>query len=167
MATPKKQAPKGKQQGGEKPNAPVAGRISVPEDMGSSLRLLPNGPAHAVLEKLILGTSKTSKQPKLTLQYVIDQDMDDIPDGEPTTIGEKVLETCSLQPQALWKLNDIYKAATGERIPHGDFDTSEFVGMVTEALAGTEWNLMLEQKVPSDGSSSELRTEVVGKTLSK
>lgn len=141
------------------------GPIHVPEDMGGGdLRLLPSGLANATLQKIYLGTSQNN-QPKATVKFVITEEMDGVEDGEPSTIGETVLESFSLQPQALFKLNDMYKAVTGNNIPHGDFSPQEFEAMLTNDLAGTEWTLMLEQQIPTQGKSKDPRTVVVKRTL--
>ena len=133
-------------------------QIVVPEDLGSELRKL-EGVAKAQIDKIMPGTSKAGK-PKATIKYIITEEMDGIADGEASTIGEAVLETFSLQSQALWKLNTLYKQATGERLPQGDYTPEEFISMVEEALIGKEFNLVLELVIPDDGSSTEERTEV-------
>lgn len=138
--------------------------IKVPEDLGSELRLLPEGPAKAVLEKIMLGKSK-KQMPKATFKYTITEEMDGQKDDEPSTVGETVLETYSLQENSMWKINGTFKEVTGERIPQGDFDEKEFEAILNERLTGTEWTLMLEQQVPSDGSSTEPRTTIVSKEL--
>ena len=136
--------------------------IVVPEKISSELRKL-EGIAEAEVESVILGESK-SRNPKATVKYVITEDMDGIPDGDPSTIGEPVLETYSLLPQSMWKINDMYKEVKGERIPQGDFTTEEFDAMLNEALVGSKWTLVLEQEIPQDGSSTEPRTVVSDKT---
>jgi hypothetical protein len=138
-------------------------RISVPESIGGELRKL-SGPAKATLEKVILGKSKAN-QPKATFRYVITEEMTCIKEGEATAIGEALLETYSLQPQAMFRLNDVYKELTGERLPQGDYSQEDFEVMLNEALTGSEWALILELKVPEDGSSTEERTTVVSKEL--
>jgi len=139
-------------------------RIIVPEDIGGELRKL-EGPCRATLDKIIIGKSKAN-QPKATFRYVITDDSQlKIPEGQPSAVGETVLETFSLQPQAMFRLNDLYKAALGERLPQGDFSLEEFEAALNDALAGTEWNLMLELQVPTDGSSTEERTNVVAREL--
>jgi hypothetical protein len=87
--------------------------------------------------------------------------MDCVKEGEPSAIGESVLETFSLQPQAIFRLNDVYKEVTGERLPQGDYSEEDIEQMLNEALTGSEWNLALELQVPQDGSSTEERTTVV------
>jgi len=139
-------------------------RIIVPEDIGGELRKL-KGPCKATLDKIIIGKSKAN-QPKATFRYVITDDSQlKIPEGQPSAIGETVLETFSLQPQAMFRLNDLYKTVTGERLPQGDFSHEEFEAALNDALAGTEWNLMLKLQVPTDGSSTEERTNVVAREL--
>lgn len=130
-------------------------RIIVPEDLGGELRVL-NGTCHVILEKISFGKSRKN-QPKVTFKYLIDQEME----GEENTIGEAVLETFSLQPQALFKLNEVYIQVTGERLPMGEFSEEEFTQMLNETLTGREFNLYLEAQIPADGSSTEERTTVV------
>lgn len=136
-------------------------KISVPENIGGELRKL-EGPAKATLEKIILGKSKKD-QPKATFRYIITEEMDCVKEGEATAIGETVLETYSLQPQAIFNLNSVYKEVTGERLPQGDYNEQDFEVMLNEALTGTEWSLLLELQIPADGSSTVERTQVVKK----
>lgn len=139
-------------------------KINVPEDVGSGeLRLLPPGVVRATLAKIMLGKSKAN-QPKATFKFILLEDMK-VPFNEPPTTGEVVLDTYSLQPQALFKLNDTYKKVTGERIPQGDFDMVEFEDMLNQSLIGTEWMLQLDNQIPTDGSSTEERTVIVKKEL--
>lgn len=140
-------------------------RIHVPEDLGGELRLLPEGPAEATLERIMIGRSK-SGQPKATFRYVITQELNQNP-GEPSTVGEVVLETYSLQEQALWRLNATYKEVTGDRIPQGDYSPEEMEQMLNDALAGSTWTLFLANEIPADGSSTEPRTTVKDKVLIK
>ena len=137
-------------------------KIVVPEKISSELRKL-EGIAEAQIESVFLGQSK-SKNPKATIKYVITDDMDGIPDGEPSTIGEPVLENYSLLPQSMWKINDTYKQVKGERIPQGDFTNEEFEEILVETLVGSNWTLVLELEIPDDGSSTEPRTVVTDKT---
>jgi hypothetical protein len=114
--------------------------ISVPKDMGSGdLRSDIVGLAKAELVKLHWGTSRANR-PKVTIEFVI---LEDVPGIEPPTTGEKVLESASLQPQALWKLNAYYKSATDEDIPEGDYSFVEFQEIIEKALLGTKWDLDL------------------------
>jgi hypothetical protein len=118
-------------------------KFIVPDEIGSSLRVLPNDTYEAEIQKIMFGESST-KNPKVTLKLIIQSEPTEN-DGEPT-IGEAILETCSLQPQAMWKLNDWYKGATGERLPAGDFDQEDFLTMLDEALIGSRWNILVETK---------------------
>ena len=124
-------------------------RIIVPEEIGSELKLLPEGVVRATLEKLMLGKSG-SGYPKVTARYLITEEMEGVKEGEPPTTGEVVLETFSLQPQAMFGLNSLYKAVTGERIPQGDFSPEEFMADLDEKLTDTEWDLVLEQQIPGN-----------------
>ena len=138
-------------------------QIKVPEDVGGELRKL-EGIATATIQSLIIGKSSAGN-PKLTIKYLITEEMDGIADSEPSAIGEPVLETVSLQPKALWKLNDLYKSVTGERLPQGDYSQEEFENMLNEALLGQNFTLVLELQIPNDGSSTEGRTTVTDRTF--
>lgn len=139
--------------------------IVVPENVGGELRLLPSGNARATLEKIMLGKSKGSGQAKATFRFTITDEMDNNDDDAPTTVGEAVLETYSLQPQAMFKLNDVYKAVTGERIPQGEWSPEEFEQKLNDDLTGTEWDLILDNVVPQ--GQTEPRTTIVAKTLAQ
>jgi hypothetical protein len=152
-------------QGEEEKGASAGLKIVVPANVGGDLRLLPTGNAKATLEKIMLGKGKTSGQPKATFRYTITEEMDSNEEDAPTTIGEAVLETYSLQPQAMFRLNDTYKAVTGERVPQGEWSPEEFEQKLNEDLTGSEWDLVLDNQVPQDGSSTEPRTTVIAKTL--
>lgn len=114
--------------------------IKVPKDMGSELRNDMEGVGAAELTKLHWGTSQKN-QPKVTIEFVLTEDL---PGLEPPTTGEKVLENCSLQSQALWKINSFYKKVTGEDIPAGDMSYVEFKAMMEDVLIGTSWDLDLQ-----------------------
>lgn len=127
--------------------------ISVPKDIGGKLPLIA-GTTEAELSRLSMGKSQ-SGQPKVTLEFTVTEEIAG-PDDE-STIGAKVLETCSLQPQALWKLNDYYKAVKGEDIPEGNHSAEEFENLMNEALLGTRWSLDLV--VEKDNKDND-RTQV-------
>ena len=137
-------------------------QITVPEDIGGDLRKM-EGVGNASLSQIIPGKSKAGK-PKATIKWILTDELDGNAEGDASTVGEPVLETFSLQPQALWKLNELYKQATGERIPQGDYDPDSFMSMLEEALVGKEFSLVLELVIPDDGSSTETRTEVTERT---
>ena len=125
-------------------------KIQIPEDIGGELKLLPNGHCTAVLTNMSLGKSKEGN-PKATAMYTVTSEMYDDP-KEGSTIGEKVLETFSLLPQALFNINGLYKSVTKENIPQGDYDFQEFLQIILEALKGQEFNLILEQDIsPTTG----------------
>jgi hypothetical protein len=115
-------------------------KITIPDDFGD-IKVLPEGPCTAILSGIFPGTSK-SRQPKLTFKWTINSEMyDDPKDG--STVGETVLDTYSLQPQALWRLNEVYKAQTGENLPQGDYDIDGLVKILEEELLHEEANLEL------------------------
>ena len=117
-------------------------KITIPKDLGGDLKILPEGPCRAAIEGISLGKSKEDK-PKATVRYVCLTEL--YPkDAQETSIGERILETFSLQPQALWRINDLYKEAAGESLPQGDYEDPQLQEILEEALKGTEWNLLLE-----------------------
>ena len=116
-------------------------KISIPKDLGGELKTLPEGPCRAVIEGISLGKSKAD-QPKATVRYICLTEL--YPKDAPeSSIGERVLETFSLQSQALWRINDLFKESTGENLPQGDYEDAELQEILEEALKGTEWNLLL------------------------
>jgi hypothetical protein len=131
-------------------------QIQVPSDLGSDLKILPEGMADATISDLFLGTSAAG-QPKLTVKYLISSQMntkgqtyiDDEGDEQPfpkdfNTVGEVVLETFSLQPQALFNLNSLWKGVTGNNLPQGDYSPDEFISLLKEELKGRDFKLSLE-----------------------
>lgn len=136
-------------------------QIHVPEDVGGEdLRLFPEDTYSASLSDWFLGKGKASQQPKLTAKWVVtseptDPDVTKRKDFE-STIGSEILDTYSLQPQALWKLNGLYKQVTGEKLPHGDFDAEGFHQMIKETLTGVEADL----DIVTDTGSGEERSMI-------
>lgn len=137
-------------------------QISVPTDLGGELRKM-EGVAVAEISDLMFGKSKAG-HPKLTIKYIITEEMDGIQEGD-TVVGEPVLETYSLQSKALWKLNNLYKDVTGERIPQGDIPYDEFQTMLIDTLVGKAFSIVMDLEIPGDGSSTEERTTVTDKTF--
>lgn len=138
------EAPKGK--GGEGGGM----KIHIPENLGGELKIL-SGTGKATLDKIVWGTSGTG-QPKATFMYTLLDELNDDP-NQPTTVGERILETYSLQPQALFKLNDAFKEATGEGLPSGNFSVEEFHKLIEEALLETEWEMVLAEGVNNKGKA--------------
>ena len=118
-------------------------QIHVPEDLGGKLRLLPDDIYKCAIQDMFLGTSKEGN-PKLTLKWVLQSEYSGKHKKDYiSTIGENVLETFSLLPQAMWNLNDLYKTVTGEQLPQGDYGPEEFVALLKEQLLGVEMQLRL------------------------
>jgi len=140
-------------------------QIVIPKGVETGeLKVLPNGLAVAAIEKCIVGKSQANK-PKLTVIYTIIEEMDGKSEDGSPTIGSKVLETMSLQPQALFSLAKLWKDATGSTLEQGDWDEKEFEAILNEKLQGTEWNILLETQVPGDGG--EPRTNIIKRTPKK
>jgi hypothetical protein len=114
--------------------------IEVPSKMGGDLRNDLEGVAKAELIKLHWGKSQEGK-PKVTIEFAL---LEDISGIEPPTTGEKVLEACSLQSQALWKVNSYYKQIKGEDIPAGNMSMEEFRALMEGVLIGSQWDLDLQ-----------------------
>jgi len=129
-------------------------RIVVPDNLGSDLRLLPPDTYEGEIADLFIGESQT-KQPKITIKYTLLSEYTGKREKDfQSCIGETVLDTFSLQPQAIWRLNDLYKAATGERLPASQegFEKEEFEDMMKEALIGRRFSLLLDNEVvPTSG----------------
>lgn len=135
-------------------------KIHVPEDLGGKLRVLPEDTYNAQIQDMFFGMSKTNN-PKITCKWVITSESDQNPEGDPPTTGENVLETFSLQPKAIWNLNDLYTEVTGNRLPKGDFSPEEFTEMVKQELIGAE---LLIDVITDTGSGSE-RSQIVNRTM--
>lgn len=131
--------------------------IKVPENVGGSdLRILPTTkPVYeGVVADMFLGKSGTGN-PKVTVKYTITSEYDG-PESKDkdfeSTVGATVLETFSLQEQAIWRLNDFFKQVTGDRLPMGDFTEEEFAAMLKENLVGAELTLMLKTEITNKGN---------------
>lgn len=137
-------------------------KISVPENVGGQdLRLLPvtNPLYEATISDAFLGKSQ-SGNPKLTVRYTVTSEYTGPEAKEKdfeSTIGAPVIETFSLQEQAIWKLNDLFKKVTGDRIPAEEYDEEEFLNMIKKAIVGTKVTLLLKHGTSNKG---EKRLEV-------
>ncbi len=127
-------------------------RFVIPENIGSDLRILPPDAYEAELTDIILGES-AAKKPKCTVKYLVTSEYTGKkPDGFKTTVGETVLETFSLQEQALFNINGLYKQATKVNIPQGDYDSEGLMQVLKDALLGKRFNLLLATEVnPNNG----------------
>ncbi len=130
----------------------------VPTDIGSSLRVLPPDTYEAEITDVIFGESAQQK-PKCTIIFTLKSDFTGLKgDDFRSCIGEKVIDTVSLQPQAMFKINDYFKAATGDRIPANEdgYDKAEFEELIKENLIGASMSVLLE----TDSSQGDERTKV-------
>jgi len=137
--------------------------ITIPDNIDDGLQKLPEGLATVALEKIILGVSKANK-PKATFRYVIIEEMENASEGK-STVGATILETYSLQPQALFNLARTYKEATKEALPQGDYSEEEFLALISQALCGSSWNVILTNEAPYNDPNGELRTNISKKTF--
>ena len=85
-------------------------------------------------------------------------------DSGMTSIGERILETFSLQPQALWNINGLFKEATGGNIPQGDYEDTDIQEILEDNLKGSEWDLVLATELTPKG---EEQTRVSARELAK
>jgi hypothetical protein len=141
-------------------------KIVVPDDIGGELRILPEETFESTITDIFLGTS-AAKQPKLTFKHVLTSESPSLKDGDPPCLGEIVLDTYSLQPQALFRLNTDFKKVTGSKIPASDspdgYDAEEFLLLMKETFMGTNWTIALETETnPNDG---EERTKIKEKMI--
>jgi len=123
--------------------------IKVPENVGGSdLRMLPvtNPLYEAQLTDIFLGKSGTGN-PKATVKFTVTSEYTG-PEAKAkdfeSTVGATIIETYSLQEQAIWKLNDLYKKVTGERLPAGEIPEEQFLAMLKKALVGANFSLILK-----------------------
>ena len=131
-------------------------QIHVPEDVGGKLRVVPEDTYDATIQDMFLGKSQ-SDNPKLTVKWVLRSEYSGKHGKDyVSTIGENVLETYSLLPQALWNLNDLYQTVTGEELPQGDYDEETFLDMLKSQLLGAEMKI----RVVTDTQSGQERSVV-------
>jgi hypothetical protein len=124
-------------------------KFKIPENVGGGeLRVLPNDTYEMEVQDVFVGTSSTNN-PKATIKLIVQSEFTGKKAADfQTCIGETVLETVSLQPQALWKVNDWVKGATGEGLPVGrEFESlEEFGAYLKEVLIGSRWMVLTDTK---------------------
>lgn len=134
-------------------------KITIPENMGGELRKLPQDTYQAVLQDLFGGVAKSSGKPKVTAKWLIQSEYSgDHGKDYVSTVGENILDTYSLQENAVWKLNGLYKQVKGENIPHADYSMDEFVAMLKDELKGIE--AMIDVVDSDDGERSQVKQVV-------
>jgi hypothetical protein len=135
--------------------------IHIPEDIGGGLRNLPEGTYGGTIQDLFIGTSKAG-EPKLTVKWLITTEFTGKQEkGYVSTVGENVLENFSLQPQALWNLNTLYRDVKGIDLAKGDYDAESLEAFLKEALLGVEANLLIED----DTGSGEVRSKITQRVI--
>ena len=117
-------------------------KIHIPKDIGDELPLLPDGPCTAVPKDISSKKSSKSGTVMLYVKWIVTSEM--YTDDEKSSIGEPILDGYALVDQALWRLNNLYKEATGEDIPEGDYEVEDIVNLVKEKIIGIEFNLLLQ-----------------------
>lgn len=139
-------------------------RIVIPENLGGDLVVIPSDSYEAEIQDIFLGES-ASKNPKATVKYIVltEYTGKKLPEGIETTVGCVLLESFSLQPQAVWKLNGLWKDVKGENLPQGDFSKEEFEAMLKEELIGKAFTLLVDVK--DNPNSGEKMNEVVQRKL--
>lgn len=138
-------------------------RVRIPEDIssGSDLKVIPPGPYTAAIKDVIVKAAKTSGAPKAVVRWLLTSE----PEGgaaEFPTVGETVLDTYSLQEQALWRLNDLHKALTGQNIPAEDYDMKDFEVYLNSVFPGQDATLMLVTE-PDNKGNDRTKVESVSK----
>ena len=128
-------------------------QIHVPQDIQSSnLRIFTPGAYDIQLADIFYGTSNTGN-PKQTFKYVVLSETEGVDDPDYiSTVGENLLETFSLQPQALFRLNDVYNDVCKENLPMGDYTPEEFTAVVKSALVGTVFRAVLDVEPDNRGN---------------
>lgn len=137
-------------------------KIRVPENPGGALRTFEDDTYDVAIMDMFHGQSKTGNA-KLTVKYVIRSEYSGKHSKTyKSTVGENVLETFSLQEQAIWNLNDLHKQVTGENLPQGDYDVEEFVQLIKDRLLGAEGRLDLVQDSSTGNPRMVVRTRYFG-----
>lgn len=56
------------------------------------------------------------------------------PEKTPECVGKRVIIQTSLLPNAIWKLNQLYRACTGQDLPTGEYPLHEFYEAINKEL---------------------------------
>lgn len=145
-------------------------KIHIPKDLGDELPLLPDGSCTAVVKDVTGKKNSKTGNYQMYVKWILTSEMYDGEDK--SSIGEPVLDQYVLVDQALWRLNDLYLAITGQSLndlfkeysggsEEGDIDAEELVKLITEKIKGEEVHLLLE----AETYEGKTRTKV--KTVSK
>lgn len=138
-------------------------QVRIPEDIGSSLRVFQEDTYEARIRDVYVKLSKESQEPKATVSWVVTSEYSGKKAKDHiTTVGEVVLETFSLQPQAVWNLNDLYTAATGDRIPQGEFEGDSFEQLLKNALTGFTCKIRLIQDDYTGSTRMKVEERIYG-----
>lgn len=132
-------------------------QITVPDDLGGDLRLLPEETYEAEISSITVKEASTGN-PICYINWVIRSEYPGKkPKGFQSCIGEHVLDQYSLLPQSLWRINNLFKMVTGDKIPAGDYeDEAAFQALLEEALIGFEGRI----SIMTDDGSGEERSKV-------
>jgi len=132
--------------------------IKVPESMGGDLRIIPDGAYEAVISDVFMGKSQAGNA-KATVKWIIQSEYekyDQMTKKEKeafiSCVGETVLESFALTENAMWNINGLFKEATDERIPQGDFDIEGFRQILVDGLVGFEATLLMEKGTSTAGN---------------
>jgi hypothetical protein len=138
-------------------------KIHVPEDMGDSLKMFESDVYDATVKRVSVGEARSSGAPKCTIAWVISSEFSGKrPKGYESTVGNIVLDTYSLQEQALWRLNDTVVTLTGSRIPQGEFSKEEFEAWLKDNLVGLSGKLKVVREEDNRGRERMNVEEVLG-----
>jgi hypothetical protein len=135
-------------------------RIVIPENIGGEIRVLPEGIYDATLDRIIIGKSKEG-HPKATVKWIVTSE--NAKDGEQSTIGETILDSYSLQPQALWRINKLYKEFAGIDIPQDDYTAESLLEKLEESLKGVEAKLVCENEINPNTGNPMTKVQQVAK----
>jgi len=133
--------------------------IRISEDqLSSDLALMPEDTYSAELTDITTKLSKSSQQPVSWFIWTVTSDplepIDEelFPDLQGSTVGKKVLDSYSLQENAIWRLNQIFKILTQENLPTDqDYSMEEFNEMLKERLVGSDVTMQLSIEEDNNG----------------
>lgn len=124
--------------------------IIIPETIGGTL---PSGTYDVVIESVEIRTSQ-SGNPKALVRYaVVDND---------EFAGFSLFENFSLLPQALWRLNDLFRLLKKKNIPKGRYSSDEFEQILNDELRGERLVVSVTETITDDGTT---RNEIVDKSV--
>jgi hypothetical protein len=122
-------------------------KIVIPDTFDDTI---PPGEYELAIENVSVRESR-SGNPKLVVKWCV------VNDDE--RAGAAIFEHYSLLPQALWKLNNLYRTVTGEKLPSGAFSIDEFISLMQEKLCGARFKAVVGETISENGNVSNEITE--------